>query len=211
MLLEACILGAMKAICGIGRTVENEKSKRDTAKLTPEGNVMSIGRTGQVYINGEQTYEWTETDKYGRSHNLTIGCNSGKVYSDSYDRWTQRMIEETERNKEYAINHGRCGYADLTDTRFEEPVLRELSTGKIITCIYQGSNWQTHEKEWRKWYLTDACYQKYGRQAYNHTEDGDMGIPISKKEYYNLQWIAKPSNLPSDGKVLNVLFGTNCF
>lgn len=206
MLLEACVLGTLKAICGIGRTVENEKSKRDTAKLTPEGYVRSIGRTGQVYYNGEQTYEWTERDKYGRSHNLTIGCNSGKVYSDSYDRWMQRMIEDAERRKQDAIKYKFGGYEDW-DVRFDERVLRELSTGKIITCLREGTDIKTKKPEYRKWYLTDEVYRKYGKQAYNRTADGDMGIVISKEEFIKLGFIGSPSKIPSDLEVEFKLLG----
>lgn len=206
MLLEACILGTLKAICGIGRTVENEKSKRDTAKLTPEGYVRSIGRTGQVYYNGEQTYEWTERDKYGRSHNLTIGMNSGKVYSDDYDRWMQHMIEDAEKRKQDAIKRNFGGYEDW-DVRFNKLVLRELSTGKIITCLREGVNIKTKKPEYRKWYLTDEVYKKYGKQAYCCTADGDMGIVIPKEEFIKLGFIGSPSKIPSDLEVEFKLLG----
>ena len=47
MLVELLALLGLKGITGIGRAVDDAKSKRDTAKLDANGNVTCFGRTGK--------------------------------------------------------------------------------------------------------------------------------------------------------------------
>lgn len=77
------------------------KTKRNTTALDSNGNVTCIGRTGKYYVNGEETYRWTQEDKYGNRHDLTIGVNSGKVYRDNFDDEVKRMSANDEK-----INNG---------------------------------------------------------------------------------------------------------
>ena len=211
--LGLLIYGAMQLVGGVGRTVEDVQAKKESFHLDEKGNSVCFGRTGQQYINGEETYNRTITDQYGNSHFQLVGRNTGKIYNDTYDKKKVGLNEETKRNYDYAIEHKRLAYEDLSDPRFNTSVLKEISTGKIITCLYKRKNPKTCKMEYRKWYLTDSLYREYGKSAYNKTEKGDLGILITKEEYLGLGggWIGNVSDLPSDGKVLNVLWDTKCF
>ena len=96
MLLELLGLLGLKATANVVCAVDDAKTKRNTTTLDLNGNVTCIGRTGKYYVNGEETYSWSETDKYGNTHNLTTGVHSGKVYRDSFD---ERMRQENNRQK----------------------------------------------------------------------------------------------------------------
>ena len=211
--LGILLYGVMQSIGFIGRTAEDIQSKRNTMHINDNGQTVCYGRTGHQYINGEKTYAWMEKDKYGHEHRLIVGIDSGKVYSDSFDEKMKRNEEETKKSYDYAVEHNRLAYYDYTDLRFDTPVVREISTGKIITCLYEGTNSQTCKQEYRKWYLTDECYKEYGQSSYKKTATGDMGIVISKEEYIKLGGSIEPNvdHLPTDGKVLNILLDVNCF
>lgn len=205
MLLEGLTLGLLNAVSTIKRTSENEKSKRDTASLTPEGNVMSIGRTGQVYVNNEETYRWSETDKYGNVHNLIIGTKSGRVYSDSYDRMLQRENEIAEKNKQDAIKIGRLTYIRFCP-QLGIRAETEIKTGKVITCFGEFYNERTEKTTYRKWYLQPSQKGKYER---DRTVKGDFGVEITKEEYDKLNSfrLLLKSGMPQDEDVMLKLTG----
>ena len=207
------LYAGLKAVGHVVTAIDNERSKQSTRKIDGNGNVVSYGRTGQQYINNEKTYNWTEKDKYGNTHNLTIGLNSGRVYRDSYDDKVKEIFEECETKKIWALENNKASY-DMFDTRFWDYIKIETSTGKRISCLYKGINPETHKKEYRKFYWDETLFKKYGRQAINKTQDGDMGIVISENDYYNLHYsgiYSKYSALPTDPKVLNKLWGYDCF
>ena len=100
MLVEMLALLGLQGVASVGRAVDDAKTKRNTTALDSNGNVTCIGRTGKYYVNGEETYRWTQEDKYGNRHDLTIGVNSGKVYRDNFDDEVRRMSANDEKNKQ---------------------------------------------------------------------------------------------------------------
>lgn len=214
--LGILLYGLLQAIGAVGYAVDDAQSKRNSVYVNERGQTVCYGRKGQQYINGEPTYTWSEQDKYGNTHNLTIGRNSGKVYHDSYDDKAREWNAETERHKREAVERNKASY-DMFDPRFEKYVKIETSTGKRISCLYKGTNPETHKPEYRKFYWSEELFDRYGKyRSYNMTQEGDMGILISKEEYLSLYFSApcasaSIANLPSDNKVLNKLFGVNCF
>ena len=86
---------------------------------------------------------------------------------------------------------------------------REIETGKVITCLYEGKDPETGKMVYKKWYFRPECQDKYD---WSHTVKGDYGIDITEDEYEKLKIIGDTSNhLPSDGQVLNKLWGVECF
>ena len=110
MLVEMLALLGLKGVASVGRAVDDAKTKRNTTALDSNGNVTCIGRTGKYYVNGEETYRWTQEDKYGNRHDLTIGVNSGKVYRDNFDDEVKRMSANDEKNKQWSLSHGYLAY-----------------------------------------------------------------------------------------------------
>lgn len=200
--LGILLYGVASAIAGISRAVENEQTKARSRRVNEKGQVVCYDSKMNRYINGEKTYQYTEYDKYNHPHALTIGCDSGKVYEDRHDRYQKRMDDWTKSSYDHAIEWGELAYTDYSDPRFDR-VTREISTGKIITCLYETVS-ETRETEYRKFYLTDNLYKKFGKEAWQHTEEGDYGIVITREEYYKLGGnIAYTSHIPSDDKVLH--------
>ena len=181
----------IKAASSIGCWYENELSKKQTAHRDRNGNIVSYGSGSATYVNGEKVYTYSQKDKYGHIHILTIGCNSGKVYDDSYDhpeadRGRNPLRWMSAKAKERAIEDGKLAYYDSDDPRFTGSVLREISTGKIITCLFKYKVKGETVERYRKWYLTDKVYKEWGCASAREIEEGDIGIEITREEYWKL-------------------------
>lgn len=199
------LYGLMQTIGFVGRTVENEQEKNRTRHIDENGNEVCYGRKSEHYVNGEKTYTRTVKDKYGNMHRLTVGINSEKIYSDSFDKTMQRMNKYSEENKERSLKYGDKAY-NRYDPRFQRYVTTEIETGKVIACLYKGTNPETHKQEYRKFYL-DSASVRYNFD-YDMTAMGDYGIVISEEEYEKLNIIgATFSHIPKDYDVLHKLWG----
>lgn len=185
-MLGALLYGLVAGASKVNDRVESERSKRDTAYVNEKGQTICYDNKCCRYVNGEPTYRLSQEDKYGRTHLLTIGRNSGKVYEDSADK-KDYFEEVTERAYKYAIDNGKLAYEDYTDPRFRpKGVVKEISTGKIIHCLWEYTNHKTGQKEYRKWYLTKEYYKRFGKSSVLlPPEEGD-GILITKDEYWKL-------------------------
>ena len=108
----------------------------------------------------------------------------------------------SEREKQDAIERGKLAYMQY-NPYFGRQVTTEIATGRTITCLFK---WEYGDKHiYKKWYFRPECQDKFG---YRETVKGDYGIDITKEEYYKLQTIGiSYTNLPSDQKVLNDLWG----
>ena len=79
----------------------------------------------------------------------------------------------------------------------------------MITCLYEGKDPETGKMVYKKWYFRPECQDKYD---WRNTVKGDYGIDITEEEYEKLKIIGDTTNhMPSDGKVLNKLWGVECF
>lgn len=207
MLGSLLFFGAL-GISGILCLKDNIESKRDTFHFDDKGNSVYSDRLGQTHINGERTYQDVKYDRYGNRHCYTIGTNSKKIYSDSFDRDMERAMEWDKHEKENSLNWGYAAY-DKYDPRFQRRVTTEIGTEKIIACLYEGYSRDTMEKEYRKFYLKNP---NPGIFDYNKTAIGDYGVVITKEEYDKLNVSgASFSHTPSDPQVLNKLLGVTCF
>ena len=173
-----------------------------------DGNVHYIDRLCNEYINNERVKKVETKDKNGVKLYSTVGVKSGRVYKTSYDGRTQRMFDISEQNKQMEIERGNLAYLQY-NPYFGRHVTTEIATGKVITCLYEGKDPETGKSVYKKWYFRPECQDKYD---WSHTVKGDYGIDITEEEYEKLKIIGDTSNhLPSDGKVLNKLWGVECF
>ena len=198
-------LGAL-GISGTKCAIENEQSKNETMRIDENGNRVCYDRVGNKLFNGEKTYQHTRYDRYGNRHTYTVGVNSKKIYADSFDKRIAEMRRIDEGNKEIALRFGDLAYNKF-DPRFNRLVTTEMSTGKVIACLYD------HKKdgkiEYRKFYFNNPNSNGYD---YDKTAIGDEGIIITEEEYKKLDIVgATYSNLPSDPQVLNKLWNTDIF
>ena len=183
---------------------DNYDMKKITRTVDEKGNVHYADRLCNDYINGERVKRVETTDRNGVKLYSTVGVNSSKVYDTSYGRGTQQLFEMSERDKQDAIERGKLAYMQY-NPYFGRSVTTEIATGRTITCLFA---WEYGDKPiYKKWYFRPEYQDKFG---YRKTVKGDYGIDITKEEYYKLQTIGiSYSNLPSDQKVLDDLWGRN--
>ena len=204
------MFGGLLAFLGIyaGSAAKAAKDNYDMKKITrtvdEKGNVHYADRLCNDYINGERVKRIETTDRNGVKLYSTVGVNSSKVYDTSYGRGTQQLFEMSERDKQDAIERGKLAYMQY-NPYFGRSVTTEIATGRTITCLFA---WEYGDKPiYKKWYFRPEYQDKFG---YRKTVKGDYGIDITKEEYYKLQTIGiSYSNLPSDQKVLDDLWGRN--
>ena len=187
---------------------DNYDMKKTTRTVDKDGNVHYMDRLCNDYINGEKVKRVETRDKNGVKLYSTVGVNSKKVYKTSYDGRTQRLLDISEQNKQREIEYGNLAYLQY-NPYFGRQVTTEIATGKVITCLYEGKDPETGKMVYKKWYFRPECQDKYD---WRNTVKGDYGIDITEEEYEKLKIIGDTSNhLPSDGKVLNKLWGVECF
>ena len=142
--------GVLRAVCAIGRTVDNEQMKKLTMHTDENGNQVCYGRRGQEYINGEKTCMRFQEDKNGHNHALTIGSSSGKVYADSYDKMMNRMERYSEEDKARKIKDGKASYR-----RYDYDKTVEGDWGIVIS-----------EEEYNKLEMLAPSYSKFPSDKY---------------------------------------------
>lgn len=187
---------------------DNYDMKKTTRTVDKDGNVHYMDRLCNDYINREKVKRVETRDKNGVKLYSTVGVNSKKVYKTSYDGRTQRLLDISEQNKQREIEYGNLAYLQY-NPYFGRQVTTEIETGRTITCLYSGKNPETGKMIYKKWYFHPECQDKYD---WRNTVKGDYGIDITEEEYEKLKIIGDTSNhLPSDGQVLNKLWGLDCF
>ncbi|MEI3163750.1 MAG: hypothetical protein V8S74_10295 [Lachnospirales bacterium] len=203
MLAALLFLGAL-GISGALCAKENHEMKRDSRTVDEKGNVHYYDRLCRDYINGERVQRVTTEDSNGVTLYSTVGVNSHKVYDTSYGRGTQQLLEYSEHDKQENIKYGKNAYNQY-NPYFGKFVTTEISSGRTITCLFDGTNKKTGKKFYRKWYFRPECQ---GKLDYNTTVDGDMGIEITKEEYDSLSVVSqKCTCMPSDYDVVHKLWG----
>ena len=203
LLFTAAFIGS-----GICCAISNADSKKNTYHRDSNGNAHWMDRKGTEYVNGEKLYPHAYTDQYGNWHSCMHGVQSGKTYYDSVDATVARMKPWDEERIAQAKAEGK-NCCLVYNPIFEKSVSTEISTGKVITCLYKGTNDKTGVKSYRKFYFNPNTQKKWD---YDRTEKGDYGIEITQAEYERLNsWPSTYSTLPKDGQVLNELWGVDCF
>lgn len=201
------MLGVLLALgffgaAGAKAAYDNYDMKKYTSKYDDKGRLHYLDAQGKEYINGEKVVTLNRPDANGVNHVCTVGVKSQKIYDESLGRGTLQLLEYSEREKQDAIERGKLAYMQY-NPYFGRSVTTEISTGRTITCLFK---WEYGDKPiYKKWYFRPECQDKYD---WRNTVKGDYGIDITKEEYYKLQTIGiSYSNLPSDQKVLDDLWG----
>ena len=209
MLIELLAWLGLKGIATTMDAIEDSRSKRNSTFIDKKGNVCSFGRGGEYYINGEQTYRWTEIDKYDNEHNMIIGMHSGKVYRDSFDDEVKTRSQFDKMEKQHMLKLGYLAY-NKYDFRFRQPVTTEISTGKVIAALCEEENEDHSVGGYYKFYYKERT--PHDSCDFNKSAIGDYGIKISKEEYDKLKIPNATCHcIPSDPNVANKLLHTNVF
>ena len=200
------LLGFLAAlgISGTKCAIEDSQIKHESRTIDEKGNVHYYDRQLRDYINGERVERIETKDANGVTLFSTVGVNSSKVYDTSYGRGTQQLLEYSERNKQQNLKYGKNSYTQY-NPYFGTFVTTEISSGRTITCLFDGKNHKTGKKFYRVWYFRPECQGKFD---YNATVEGDMGIEITKEEFDKLKFgCLKCKSIPSDYNVTKKLWG----
>lgn len=183
---------------------DNYDMKKATRRIDENGNVHYMDRLCNDYINGERVQRVETKDKNGVALYSTVGVSSGRVYNTSYGRGTQQLLEFSEHDKQENLKYGKNSYTQY-NPYFGTFVTTEISSGRTITCLFDGKNQKTGKKFYRVWYFRPECQGKFD---YNKTVEGDMGIEITKEEFDKLNFgDLKCKSIPSDYNVTKKLWG----
>ena len=183
---------------------DNYDMKKTTRTVDKDGNVHYMDRLCNDYINGERVKRVETTDRNGVKLYSTVGVNSSRVYDTSYGRGTQQLFEMSEHDKQENLKYGKNVYNQY-NPYFGEFVTTEISSGRTITCLFNGKNSKTGKEFFRVWYFRPECQGKFD---YNTTVEGDMGIEITEEEFNKLNFGALTCKLvPSDYNVTKKLWG----
>lgn len=183
---------------------DNYDMKKVSRRVDENGNVHYADRLCNEYINGEKVKRVETTDRNGVKLYSTVGVNSSKVYNTSYGRGTQQLLEYSERDKQENLKYGKNVYSQY-NPYFGKIVTTEISSGRTITCLFSGKNRKTGKEFYRVWYFRPECQ---GKNDYNKTINGDMGIEITKEEFNKLKFGSLTCTcMPSDYDVVHALWG----
>lgn len=199
------MLGALLALGIFGGAAakaayDNYNMKKYSTRYDENGNRHYFDRLGTDYINGEKIISGGYTDTKGIYHRTEIGLNSNKVYTDYVCPSEQLKADYQKEEIQWAKDHNVL-IANIYQPRFKKAVATELSTGKVIACMMDYKvNGVEH---YRKFYVKPDAKE----YEYNKTAKGDMGIEITKDEYYKMFTVPPTySCLPSDYDVVNALY-----
>ena len=178
--LGMLLYGAMKAICGIGKAVENHQMKNYSYKIDEKGRPTWIDRQGNTYINGEKvipTYDYT-------NHKLVYaGKNSGKVYFDPEQAQRDRLDAWSEKRKQDAIENGWLAYNKYNHV-WKKQITTEISTGRPIATLDKRSD----GTYWKQYGSIDK--PKYSGEAYvGCCHKVGEPIQITREEYIGLDTV----------------------
>lgn len=168
--------GALRAVCGVGKAVENHQAKQTTYTL-PNGKKYYYDRVGKTRLmDGTiivyQGDKWIDT-------NYNVIC----------DNYAIRQAHDAEKGKK-SDSLVYEGFSKLC----EQNAVFESSTGKIIAKIERKNG------ECRKWYFYDLTQDWYpnvkpemrkfygkGHPDPSYTNPNDKGVVISTEEFEKLK------------------------
>lgn len=148
--------GAISAICGIGKAVENQRMKNFSYKIDEKGRPTWLDREGNQYINGEKvvaTYDYTNKKL------VYAGQKSGTVYIDPEQNTRDRLDRWSEERKQSAIERGMLAYGKYNHV-WGKQITTEISTGRPIAELIKRSD----GTYWKQYGSIDA--PKYKGECY---------------------------------------------
>lgn len=176
-LFLSALLGGTRVV---GRAIKNKQMKDYSYKINENGEETWLDFDCNQYVNGEKLVGKLERKPDGQLYRLEVGKFSGKVYVDPYENTMSRMDKENIERKKSSEKYGLLTY-EKYHREYHCSISTEISTDKIITCIY-GRN---DKKIYRKWYLGQQKPDKYNNRPL--PDEDDFGVPITKEEYEKLE------------------------
>ena len=168
--LGILLSGALRAICGMGKAVENKQMKDYSYKIDEKGRPTWIDREGNQYINGERV---VATYDYNNHKLVYAGQRTGKVYYDYQQDLLNRRNAEDEEEKSDKLSRGKLAYLKY-DSISKRRLTCEISTGKFIVELEgrpDGTYWKYYIEE-------DGCHYIY----FNKTK-GSPCVQITREEF----------------------------
>lgn len=179
-IIGALLFGTVYAGSAIKCGLENKESMSRPSYYLKDGTPVYRDRTGETYINGEKTYEEYKIDSYGHEHWMTVGCQTGKIYQDSWNDYLDKLNKEINEEIERQKKEGKLAYVRYYPNE-DKRLTTEISTGKVIAKL------ESRVGVCRKWYRA-----KNAKSSID-IEEGDAGIEISREEF----------------EALNIIFGSH--
>ncbi len=168
--LGMLLYGALRAVCGIGKAVENKQMKDYSYKIDEEGRPTWIDREGHQYINGERV---VATYDYNNHKLVYAGQKTGKVYYDYQQDLLNRRKSEDEEEKADKLSRGKLAYLKY-DSISKRKLTCEISTGKFIVELEgrsDGTYWKYYiEEDGHHW-------------IYFHKTENSPCVQITKEEF----------------------------
>ena len=168
--LGMLLYGALRAVCGIGKAVENKQMKDYSYKIDEKGRPTWIDRQGNRYINGEKV---VATYDYKNQKLVYAGQRTGKVYYDYQQDLLNKRNTEDEEEKADELSRGKLAYLKY-DSISKRRLTCEISTGKFIVELEgrpDGTYWKYYIEE-------DGCHYIY----FNKTK-GSPCVQITREEF----------------------------
>ena len=178
--LGILLYGALRAICGMGKAVENKQMKDYSYKIDEKGRPTWIDREGHQYINGERV---VATYDYKNQKLVYAGQRTGTVYCDPEQNKRDRLDRWSEKRKQDAIEMGMLAYNKYNHV-WKKQITTEISTGRPIAELIKrsdGTYWKVYgtiDTPKNEWDFYVGCQHKTGEP-----------IQITREEFSKLNTV----------------------
>lgn len=170
--------GLLHGAAAIGKYIK-DKDYMSSPVYYENGTPVYIDSSGRKYMNGEKVE--TKYD-YKNGGLIEVGSRSGTVYFSQVDAKAKRMHEQYDiPNLKQAERRGELA-CNLWYPQYDKMLTTEISTGKIISCLYRD----IYTDECRKFYYKGGYQRFIENGCFRTTQPGDMGIVITREEYDKL-------------------------
>ena len=169
----------MHVAAAIDKYVRDKKSMSSPMYYDSEGRAVYMDTSRNKYINGEKVISKFD---YKTGVESEVGSRTGTVYFNSRDSKAKIMREQYDNRRLYeAEKEGKLA-CKLWHPEYDQFLTTELSTGKIIVCLYED----IYTGECRKFYYKGGYERFISNGCFMNSKPGDMGIVITKEEYDKL-------------------------
>ncbi len=166
-------------VSGLSCLSDNHYCKKTSIHKEGDDTVW-YDRKGREIRNGERTTYRVREDKYGNLGGQVVGVNSGRVYEDSLAKKYAFYKAEEDKEAQWAKENGNLAYNKYYP-QYNKAYTTEISTGKIISCLWEYKTECDGPSKYRKFYFDPATMT-----IPKGTAPGDIGVEISLHEYVDL-------------------------
>lgn len=191
-MIGTLIFLSVLGISGLSCLSDNHYCKKTS--IHKEGNdTVWYDRKGREIRNGEYTTYRIREDKYGNFGGQVVGLKTGTVYEDKLSEEYAFHKSEEKQCLEFAKKSDDLAYNKYYP-QYNKAFTTEISTGKIISCLWEYKEFPSGETKFRKYYFNPTT-MKWPKG----TAPGDMGIEITRDEYVRLRcFMCTATTFPTD-------------